>query len=142
VKDDWTPHLVVSDFSLAYLHGVSSAFCDMNLYSYINMKYDHMLDLTAAKGYEGTNLFVCSGHFLHFVSKFTRRKSNNKEAISVAMHSFARLIEARTREEYEDITTEVITLFGRKFLELGNPNSHSKGPETSQAQLRRVCLPR
>jgi hypothetical protein len=116
-KPNWTPKLVVSDFALAYLHANSQAFCEMSLSTYINMKYDHLLDANAAAAYNGTNIFVCSGHFLHFASKYMRRKTLNLVAVDIAMHGFARLIECTSREEYENLVTDIITLFGKKTLD-------------------------
>jgi hypothetical protein len=81
------------------------------------MKYDHLLDANAAATYKGTNIFLCSGHFLHVASKYMRTKTLNLAAVDIAVHGFARLIECKSREEYENLVTDIITLFGKKTMD-------------------------
>jgi hypothetical protein len=117
LDSSWQPKLVVFDFCLAYAHSCSVGFCSKPLEDYINMKYKHMVNTSKGAKYEGTNLFVCSGHFLHFCSSYMRKKTVNVPAIKVALHAFGSFIECRNLEQYQHLTERVITLFGAEKLD-------------------------
>jgi hypothetical protein len=113
----WSPRLVVFDFCLVYAHSTSKAFCNRTLEEYINKKYTHMMDPRKGGQYKGTTLFVCTGHFLHFCSLYMRKKTINVHAVKVTMHAFGSLVECRSKEDYEMLIGNVITLFGSEYLD-------------------------
>jgi len=117
VNPTWKPRMVVSDFSLAYLHANSQAFCEMPLHMYINMKYDHMISPEDAQSYQGPIIFGCSAHFLHFLRRYMDRKTQNKPAVQAGMHAFAKLIETTTKDDYQRIISDSISLFGLQNLD-------------------------
>jgi len=80
VRPKWEPKLVVTDFSLAYLHAVSMALNEIPLDDYINRKDDMLVGDKVDKD-PATVLFVCTGHFLHFVRKYMRQNTLNQEAV-------------------------------------------------------------
>jgi len=118
VKPSWRPKIIVTDFSLAYLHALSLGFNEVPLEEYINRKYDNTMSELQPKAHElKTTMFVCSGHFLHFVSKYMNKKTLNKPAVTSAMHAFGHLIESKTKQQYTTVMDSVISLFGSKRID-------------------------
>jgi hypothetical protein len=67
------------------------------------MEFDHVLQPDQSAKYEGTNLFVCSGQFLHFVSRHMRKATLNTSAVNLAMYAFGHYIKSKSKEDYEDL---------------------------------------
>lgn len=78
--------------------------------------YDRILNFDKNVKVKKTVVFVCTNHLMHAISRYLHKKVIQKHIIQTTMFSFAQLVETCDKEDFEELCSKIICLFGDQNL--------------------------
>jgi hypothetical protein len=109
------PYGIVTDFSWSLINSVQSAFNNSTISEYLDYCYE-LITKKIDNPKFAVKSFLCSTHFIHMISKKTKKiTENQKELSQIFNHLFSILQNSTSLSEFTAWLKDIIHLTGSEF---------------------------